>query len=155
MSILAFFTALEQSWMGQTIQGSVYIFPITEVFHLLGLGVMGGTVLLVDLRMLGFGLTNHPLQQLASDVRPFMKGALALMVTSGIILFVSEATKCYSLVAFWFKMGSLLAAVIFTFTWKNRVVRNPPSPVLQKVTAVISVLLWSFVGIGGRWIGFE
>ena len=155
MSILAFFTALEQSWLGQTIQGSIYIFPITEVFHLLGLAVLGGAILLVDMRLLGLGLKNHPPQQLARDVQPLMKGALVVMALSGLTLFVSEAVKCYYHQAFWFKMSALALALTFTFTWRKKVLGSPSAPATQKLTAIISLVLWSCVGIGGRWIGFE
>ena len=141
--------------MGQTIQGSIYIFPITEVFHLLGLAILGGAILLVDMRLLGLGLKNHAPEKLARDVRPFMKGALVLMVLSGSILFVSEAVKCYYHTAFWFKMTALALALVFTFTWKTKVVSGPSEPGTQKMTAIVSLVLWSCVGIGGRWIGFE
>jgi hypothetical protein len=152
--VLEGFTWLEKSPLGQLIQGNLYIFPIIEVFHLIGLAVLGGTVLLVNLRLLGWGLTRQSAAQLQQDVRPFMRGAIALSLFSGFLLFSSEATKCYYHPAFWYKMSFLAAALIFTFTWQKKVLLSS-SGITRKLTAIVSVILWSGVGIGGRWIGFE
>jgi len=154
MSVLAIFTWLEKSALGQGIQSSLYYFPIIECFHLLGLAVLGGAVLLIDVRLLGWGLTHQSAAKLQQDIRPFMLGSIALMILTGFLLFVSEATKCYYHPAFWFKMSSLALALIFTFTWQNKVLQSS-SGINQKLTAIISMILWSGVGIGGRWIGFE
>jgi hypothetical protein len=51
-------------------------------------------------------------------------------------------------------MSFLAAALIFTFTWQKKVLLSS-SGITRKLTAIVSVILWSGVGIGGRWIGFE
>src|SRR5215471_3127500 len=142
MSVLAIFTWLEKSALGQGIQSSLYYFPIIECFHLLGLAVLGGAVLLIDVRLLGWGLTRQSAVKLQEDIRPFMLGSIALMLLTGFLLFVSEATKCYYHPAFWFKMSSLALALVFTFTWQNKVLQSS-SDVTRKLTAVVSLILWS------------
>ena len=55
-------------------------------------------------------------------------------------------------------MASLFLAIVFTFTVQRKAVmadENRLAPLWSKVVAVVSVLLWSGVGIGGRWIGFS
>ena len=129
-----------------------------EAVHLLGLGFIGGAVLVVDLRLLGFGLRRQSVAQLSRDAQPWLIGSLILMIITGGLLFLSEAIKCYYHGAFWFKMASLLLAIVFTFTVQRKVVlaeETRLAPLWSKVVAVISVLLWSGVGIGGRWIGFS
>lgn len=158
MSLLAFFQWCEQSSIGGVIRGSSWLFPMIEGIHLLGLGLIGGAVLVVDLRLLGLGLRRQSVAQLARDAQPWLIGSLILMITTGSLLFMSEAMKCYYHPAFWLKMTSLLLAIAFTFTVQRKVTaaeETQLSPTWNKVVAIVSVLLWSGVGIGGRWIGFS
>lgn len=158
MSLLAFFQWCEQSGIGDTIRRSSWLFPLIEAVHLLGLGVIGGAVLVVDLRLLGLGLRRQSPAQLARDAQPWLLGSLVLMIITGGLLFLSEAIKCYYHEAFWFKMTCLFLAIIFTFTIQRQVTLADETrirPVWYKVVAIVSVLLWSGVGIGGRWIGFS
>ena len=157
MSLLDLFQWCEQSAIGDAIRNSVWLFPFIEAFHLVGLGATAGAVLVVDLRLLGFGLRDHPISQLAKDARPWMLGSLAMMFASGIPLFISEATKCYYSFAFWVKMVSLFLVLVFTFTYKRRVTMMDQSEVTSraKLTAFVSLALWFGVAWGGRWIGFS
>jgi hypothetical protein len=158
MSLLTFFQWCEASGIGETIRKSSWLFPVIEAIHLLGLGVIGGAVLVVDLRLLGLGLRRQSAAQLTRDAQPWLVGSLILMIITGGLLFLSEAIKCYYHDAFWFKMSCLFLAIVFTFTIQRRVTMSDEtrvSPVWSKVVAIISVLLWAGVGIGGRWIGFS
>jgi uncharacterized membrane protein YhdT len=158
MSLLTFFQWCEASGIGETIRKSSWLFPVIEAIHLLGLGVIGGAVLVVDLRLLGLGLKRQSTAQLTRDAQPWLVGSLILMIVTGGLLFLSEAIKCYYHDAFWFKMSCLFLAIVFTFTIQRKVTMTEEtrlSPVWSKVVAVVSVLLWAGVGIGGRWIGFS
>ena len=158
MSLLTFFQWCEASGIGETIRKSSWLFPVIEAIHLLGLGVIGGAVLVVDLRLLGLGLKRQSTAQLTRDAQPWLVGSLVLMIITGGLLFLSEAIKCYYHDAFWFKMTCLFLAIVFTFTIQRKVTMSDEtrlSPVWSKVVAVVSVLLWAGVGIGGRWIGFS
>ena len=158
MSLLAFFQWCEASGIGETIRKSSWLFPVIEAIHLLGLGVIGGAVLVVDLRLLGLGLKRQSAAELTREAQPWLIGSLALMIITGGLLFLSEAIKCYYHDAFWFKMSCLFLAIVFTFTIQRKVTMNEEtrlSPIWSKVVAVVSVLLWAGVGIGGRWIGFS
>src|SRR5215471_15300164 len=107
MSLLPFFQWCYQTDIGETIRNSAWLFPLIEAFHLLGLGLTVGAVLIVDLRLLGVGLIKQPIAQLSSDAQPWLLGGLTLMFASGIPLFLSEAEKCYYSFPFWVKMTSL------------------------------------------------
>jgi len=158
MSLLTFFQWCEASGIGETIRKSSWLFPVIEAVHLLGLGVIGGAVLVVDLRLLGLGLRRQSAAQLTRDAQPWLVGSLVLMIVTGGLLFLSEAIKCYYHDAFWFKMSCLFLAIVFTFTIQRKVIMTDESrlrPLWSKVVAVVSVLLWAGVGIGGRWIGFS
>ena len=156
--LLPLFEALEQSAIGEAIRNSLWMFPIIEAFHLMGLAVIGGAILVVDFRLLGLGLRNHPVAKLARDMQPWVIGSVIVMVASGLPLFLSEAIKCYYSFAFWTKMTALLLALLFTFTIRRHVTSAPDSrvsPLLYKVVGLTSIALWSTVGWGGRWIGFS
>jgi hypothetical protein len=158
MSLLPFFTWVENSAVGGTIRSSSWLFPVIEAVHLLGLAVIGGAVLVVDLRLLGFELRRQPVAELARDAQRWLIGSLMVMVATGSLLFTSEAIKCYYHAAFWVKMTSLFLAIVFTFTVRRKVAMADESrirPLWSKLVALVSVTLWSGVGIGGRWIGFS
>ena len=155
--MLPFFQWCEGSLAGATIRGSLWLFPVIESFHLLALALIGGAILLVDLRLLGLGLRGQPVAQLARGVERWLAGGLAVMITSGALLFTSEAIKCYYNPAFWTKMEFLLPALIFTFTIRRRVAFAEEGrvwPLWNRVVAISSLALWTGVGAGGRWIGF-
>src|SRR5271169_2357801 len=126
MSVLSFFTWCENSPLGEAIRDSRWLFPAIESVHLLGLAVIGGAVLLMNLRLLGFGIERQPAAQLWRDTRPWLIGSLTVMLISGMLLFTSEATKLYYHEAFWVKMISLLLAMIFTFTVTRMVALADP-----------------------------
>jgi Family of unknown function (DUF6644) len=156
--LLPLFQALEDSAIGVAVRDSLWLFPVVEVFHLIGLAIIGGAILVVDFRMLGLGLRNHPISRLARDVQPWVIGSLIVMILSGVPLFLSEAIKCYYSFAFWTKMTALLLAIIFTFTVRRSVSFAPEgrfSAAAYRAVGLTSILLWSTVGWGGRWIGFS
>jgi hypothetical protein len=110
------------------------------------------------MRLFGLGLRRQPVAELARDVEPWLIGSLVVMLCTGILLFLSESTKCYYSTAFSVKMTSLFLAIVFTFTVRRKVALADESrvrPIWSKLVAVVSVALWSGVGIGGRWIGFS
>jgi hypothetical protein len=156
--LLPYFQAIENGAIGATIRDSLWLFPFVEAFHLIALAVIGGAVLLVDFRLLGLGLTRHPIAELARDAQPWLLGSLVFMIASGVPLFMSEAIKCYYSFAFWVKMTALALAIIFTFTIRRRITLDEDarfSPAVCRAVGTISILLWSTVGWGGRWIGFS
>jgi len=155
--LLAFFKWCEASGVGKGISGSVYLFPVVEAVHLLGLAVIGGAVLIVDLRLAGLGLRHQPVSRVARDAEPWLIASLLVMLVSGFLLMASEAMRCYYNGAFWLSIWSLLLAMIFTFTIRRRVAAadaDAVKPIWARLVALVSVMLWSGVGIGMRGIGF-
>ena len=157
MNWLAVFEWCEHTAIGTAIRESVWAFPIVEAFHLVAFAVLGGSILLVDVRLAGFGLRNHSVADVARETRPWMLGSLTLAVPTGVLLFLSEATKCYYSEPFWVKMASLFLALVFTFTVRRRVIKADPARVGQwgTVVAVTSLIFWAGVAWGGRRIGFS
>jgi Family of unknown function (DUF6644) len=158
MDLLPLVQWCEASALGSAIRTSPWAFAVIESVHLLALSAMGGAVLVVDLRLLGFGWRTQPLKQIARDAFPWMVGSLGVLLVTGFGLFLSEATKCYYSTPFWVKMTSLLLAMIFTFTIRRRVTQTEEgraNPLVYKLVALVSLALWFGVGASGRWIGFS
>ncbi len=138
--------------LGNAIRQSVWLFPFIEIFHILGLSVLGGTIWLLNMRLLGVPLLRQePLPQLARQVWPLTNWSLVLMLVSGYALFTSEAMKDFYNWGFRVKMAALLLAIVFTFTIHRRVVvadEASVAPLWRKLTAIVSFLLWLAVGLG-------
>ena len=155
MTLLELFHWLEYLPLLVAMRSSPWLFPAIATVHLLGLAIIGGAVLVVDLRLLGLGLIGQPARRLARDTEPLLFIGIAIMLLTGPWLFMCFATKYYYLAAFWVKMVSLGAVLLFTLTIRRRVVRRSGTAVTaRKLVAVASLSLWFTVALGGRLIGF-
>ena len=155
---LPFFQWAEATTIGEVIRDSSWAFAVIESFHLLALSVIGGAVLIVDLRLLGLGLRTQPIADVARDARPWLVGSLIVMLVTGVGLFLSEPMKCYASTAFAVKMTCLALALVFTFTVRMKVTladEGRVRPAWLKLLALVSLALWFGVGASGRWIGFS
>ena len=154
MNLLPLFQWFEATTLGTVVRESLWLFPVIECVHLLALALLGGTVLVVDLRLLGLGLRTESVPELSGKVHPWMTGALATMILTGIPMFLSESVKCYYSPPFWYKMSLLVLAMFFAFTVRRRVLAGPPRAARYRATALVSLALWFGVGFSGRWIAF-
>jgi Family of unknown function (DUF6644) len=157
VSLLDFCKWLQFSAPLVAMRSSPWLFPIIATIHLMGLAMIGGAVLVVDLRLLGWGLRRQPVAQIARDAERWLLRSLLVSLPTGALLFMCFATKYYYLTFFWVKMASLVAVLGFTFSVRRRVTMADEtriSPVWSKLVALVSLSLWTTVAIGGRWIGF-
>ena len=157
MDLLPLFQWCEETAIGALVRDSVWLFPAIEAVHLIAFGVIGGAVLLVDLRLWGLGLRQQPVARVAASAQPWLLGSLLVMSASGTAMFLSEAVKCYYSEPFRVKMAGLALAILFTFTVRRRVAATEETRVgaRGKLVALVSLSLWSSVAWGGRWIGFS
>jgi len=155
-SWIPFFEWCEETFFGTVVRESIWMFPIIESIHLTALCLMGGALILVDLRLLGFGLKEQGIDELARHVRPWLVGGVAVMLTTGVLLFLSEAIKCFYNTSFWVKMTALPIALLFTFLVRNRAALNGlETSTRSRLIGVASLLLWFTVAAAGRWIGYS
>jgi hypothetical protein len=154
--LLPFFKWCDSTWLGETIRGSRIYFPIIETFHLLALTILFGAVLVLNLRMCGLMMKTQPVQQVAKDLEPWAFWSLVVILVSGVMLFLSEAMKCYASKPFQVKMLFLFAALIYHFTIHRKVSRSDRDPKVAwgALIGTVNALLWLGVGLGGRAIGF-
>jgi hypothetical protein len=157
MSVLEFCRWVQYSAPLVAMRDSPWIFPVIATIHLIGLAIITGAVLLVDLRLLGVGLQRQPVAVLARDAERWLVRGLFVMVSTGILLFMCFATKYYYLTFFWVKMAALLVVVALTFSVRRRVALEEEAGVSRpstKLVAAASLALWTIVAVGGRYIGF-
>lgn len=154
-ALLPFFRWADHTWIAVWIRDSTWAFALLEVFHLFGLTLLLGTLVVVNLRLFGWGLAGHSLPDVASDALPFTIWGMVATMGSGALLFVSEAMKCYGSAPFFVKMGLLVAALLFTFTFHRYLTKKDTSPSLStKFAAGLCITLWFGVGLAGRAIAF-
>jgi hypothetical protein len=152
-----YFLWIENTRLGHGIRESKWTFTLSEVAHLLGLTVLLGTVLLLALRLFGFVLQKKSVASIARELKPLSIGALVVTLSTGTLLFTSEATKCWGNIAFRYKMLFLFLALLFQFTGLQKVARAEDqrfSPLTRIVTAFVAIFLWFGVAVAGRAIAF-
>lgn len=157
MSLLEFCRWIQYSAPLVEMRASPWIFPAIATVHLFGLAVIGGAVLLVDLRLLGFGLPSQPAAYIVRDAERWLMRGLYLAIPTGILLFMCFATKYYYLTFFWVKLAALIVVIAFTFSIRRRVAMADDAGdhrARNRVVALVSLGLWTTVALGGRYIGF-
>ncbi|HEX4133300.1 MAG TPA: DUF6644 family protein [Bryobacteraceae bacterium] len=132
-----------------------WAFPLAECVHIGGFAIGIGSIALVDFRMLNLGLRQETSARILRYTELWTIFALVFVVFSGAILFLSQVGIYLINPIFPIKMYVLLAALIYNFTIHRKVaiMENPP-PLLSKVVASVSLLLWVAVVFGGIFTGF-
>ncbi|MEG9431706.1 DUF6644 family protein [Terriglobus sp. ADX1] len=154
--MLPLFVALSHSWLGQYMQQSRWGFAVVEAIHLLGLAVLGGVVLVVDLRLLGLILKTESARNIARGLSRTLLASLTVMLLTGIALTSEEALKCYHSPAFRWKMLLLAAALLFYFTFHRAALLRTDkyqTNLWSRLAGAVSLTLWLGVGVAGRAIG--
>jgi hypothetical protein len=147
----------DSTWIAAAIRDSTWMFAVIEILHLLGLTVLLGSLVVLDLRLLGLGMRRQPVSRLAGELAPWIRGGLAAMVVTGVPLFLSEAMKCYASPPFAIKMTLLSLAIVSHLLILRQALRMDDSvrPQWTKAAACVSLALWFGVGLAGRAIGFQ
>ena len=146
---------LEDSFIGEYVRSSLWLFPVIQSFHLIGLGILGGAVVLGDLRLLGLLFKTESISYVILQTKNWFNIGLSLLILTGIPLFLSEAVKCYYSRAFWIKISCLLIGVLFVYLIRNPLAMKSKNHLLMKMLGAISFSLWVVTADSGRWIGFS
>ena len=161
MNILPLLRSLESSGLAAWLRGSLYAFPLIESLHVIGLTMVFGTVVIIDLRLLGLASAVRPFGTLASETIKWTWAAFALTATTGALMFSTNALSYYQNLQFRFKMSLLVLAglnmLVFTRTAGRTVDRwntDRAAPLSGKLAAIFSLLIWIGVIFLGRWVGF-
>ena len=156
MSLLPFFQWMEGLPLTESLRVMPWFGAMINVMHLLSLVMFAGGLLIVDIRLMGGGLTKQPLSQVAREARPWLIGGFIGLIVTGIPQLMLTAIKEYYAPLFWFKMEVLVVAIIFNFTVRHRLTMGDEARlgrVWGKVVGLVSMALWSAVAIPARLIG--
>jgi hypothetical protein len=156
VSTQSFFQALQNTELVISIGQSNHLYGVlAQLFHIGGLVLILAPILLVNLRLLGTGLTSQPLGLLVKSTNPLIFSGLIAIIFSGLFMFAPSAALYYPNPAFWLKFQLLALALLVQFTLYRKVTATEnPHRALAIITALISLTLWFGVGIAGRAIGF-
>lgn len=156
--LLSFFEWLEASALGVFVKDQAATFAIIEAVHLMGLALLGGTVLTQDLRLLNVVMRDVPSNVVTEQAHRWFKVGLWMLVLTGVPMLAGVATKCYHNPFYWTKMIALGVGVLFVFTLKQPLLRGDHAalkPMTLKMLALASLSIWTLVAASGRWIGFS
>jgi hypothetical protein len=161
MSILQACQWLNDTQVATAIRESDVVFPVIETVHVLAIALLAGTVAIVDLRLLGLILKRERVSQVAGQILPLTWVGFAVMAGSGVLLFLAEAAKSYYNPAFRFKMILLVIAGLNPLIFHRTVYRNVSQwdetaavPWRARLTAYLSLTLWSGIIVAGRAIAY-
>lgn len=142
------------------IRESDWLFPTIETAHVFALVLVVGTIMTVDLRLLGFANKERPFSQVAAEMLPWTWTAFAVAALAGMLMFSSKALTYYGNIPFRLKMVCLLLAginmVMFHWLGTRHLEawdRGRP-PRAARLAGGASLLLWTTIVAAGRWIGF-
>jgi len=155
--------ALEASGLGQAMRQWLWLYPSVETVHIVGIGLLFGSIAILDLRLLGLG-RGIPVRALARHVLPWTAAAFLLIVPSGLLMFTAHATEFISSPVFVLKIGLILAAglnaalfhaVVYPSVdvWDSQEMRRLPPP-SARVSAAVSLLIWVSVIACGRLLAY-
>lgn len=161
MSLLSLCQWLENTPLALALRGSVWMFDLAETIHTLGIVLVAGTIMLVDLRLLGLALKREPVSEVVARIVPRTLWGFALMFCTGGLLFSAEAVKMYHSPAFRIKLVLLslagLNALLFHLTvyrqaadWDNAAL----TPARARIAGFLSLTLWIGIIAAGRAIAY-
>jgi hypothetical protein len=156
-----FIQSIEQSAFGEWMRSSVLAMPWVNAVHVVCITLVFGSILVVDLRLLGLRDANRAVTRVSHEMLRITWGAFAGAVVTGALYFAANATTYWFNTAFRFKMLAILLAgvnmAVFQFGAYRGVAawdRNLPTPRAARFAGALSILIWTCVIVLGRTIGF-
>ena len=133
-----------------------WVFPVVESLHICGFTLLVGTIVILDLRLLGLRLQQQPISRLARALSPWIWAGLIVQLITGPYLFSGDPFEYVQITAFRVKMLLFLLALIFHFAVMR--LATAPSRDAQPLgwrrpAALVSLSLWVGVMLAGLWIG--
>lgn len=172
MDLVFIFEWLDTSLLAEISKSSSGLFAVIQTVHIASMVVLGGMILLGDLRMLNVVLTDVPSEIIIKNTKKWIYLALLFIVLSGIYEASAIAMKLAHNSFFFAKMAGLGMGIIFLLTIRSAAYRRAPSAGHQpealtqqpsetlptwviKLVAIANLLIWFSVAAAGRWIGFS
>jgi len=145
--------------------GESWWFPLLESIHVIGITFVFGSLLMVDLRLIGIAARGYSVARMSKELLPWTWAAFAVSVITGVGLFITAANHYMENPAFKIKMALLVLAginmALFHFGVFRDVVKwdslgtipGGSTPSDAKAAGALSLFLWTGVMLAGRWVG--
>lgn len=145
--------AIEQVWLAQFLRRDAYAYPAVNALHILSLGVLVTSAMLMDFRVLGAG-RKLEFDAVISSLRPVAIAALCGAVLTGALLFSVQPRTYADNPVFLAKLALIAAALVNAgfFVLGRR--HLAPQSAMTRVSALLSIVLWIGVLLAGRAIAF-
>jgi hypothetical protein len=161
MSLAALIHWLNELPFSIALRESELAFPLTEAIHLLGLGISVGTIMFIDLRLLGLTMRKERLTDLVSRLEPWAIWGFVVMFISGILLFLGKPDNYYPTSPFRIKMLLLPLAGLNVLFFHKKVYPNvsqwdlaESTPGAARFVGAVSAVLWVVIIVLGRWTAY-
>jgi hypothetical protein len=154
----AIFLALQESALGHLMRSSPVLYPAAEILHILGFVVLVGSIVALDLRLLGFGRAIA-IQPMAQLLLPLSRVGFVVAIGMGFLLFSADAAHVVRNPAFLAKLLLIAAALIniaiaHLGPWRRAPQWHGEIPAGAKLTGFASILLWFSAICAGRLIAY-
>ena len=141
---------------------NTWAIPVIQSIHIVGIALVMGSVLMIDLRILGWAGTDQTLQQTSRRFGPWLTASLWLMLVTGILMVIGEPVRELVTFSFWFKMalvaiGTIIAA-LFRMNLRQQERQGDatrPHRASTRGLAIASLLIWFGVILLGRFIAYD
>jgi hypothetical protein len=133
--------------------------PIVQTVHLLAIAAIMGSIVILDLRVLGLAVPGQPPHDLAKRTLPWTWWAIPVLAISGLVFVFARPRRYLTNPIFGIKFALLAVALILTFVLSRMMakldVAADRAGVGAKVIAGLSLVLWLSVVMAGRWIAYS
>ena len=152
--------ALEGMPLAVAMRHDLWLYPMVEIVHIFGFVVLVGSIVVLDLRLLGFSRSISA-RALSRHILPWTFGALVLIVPTGLLMFMAHASDLVDNRAFQVKLGlitlaGLNAALFHTGAFRSFAQwdQNVSMPAAVKAHAGASLMIWAGVISCGRLLAY-
>ena len=151
---------LANTSMSSAIADRSWAVPTLQSIHILAIGIVMSSIALLDLRLAGVLGREQSMRNLTSRFYPWIWGALAVLITTGLLQIMAEPGRELLNWIFWTKMGLIIGAVLLTAPVRrfleDRRFRDLPAGkrAIVRTCALLSLTFWVLVVVCGRWIAY-
>lgn len=162
MSLLTFCEWLANTPGSIALHESTYAYPVIESIHVLTLCLFLGLAVMLDLRLVGIGMRQTPVSEVADRLLPWTVAGFAVMVISGALLFYGIPVRTYQNIFFRIKVVLLGLSGLNAFVFHSTVYRKvadwnlaavPPRG--ARIAGGLSLLFWASIVVAGRMIAYN
>ena len=148
------FAALEQAAPIAALRESTYAFPLVNALHIIGIALLFGSIVALDLRLLGWRRDAGPAEAFTRLLVPVAIGGLLLAIPAGLLMFATDARAYAASPLFQAKMVIVAIAIANALLLRAAPRRGPMPQLRESFAAAASILLWVGAIVLGRMVGY-